>query len=84
MKLISCLLLAVAGLAIMAWTYFSSVLSGRMARAGRDEVLAGYQATAKERLAIAGHDFTVVGVLRRDVALLADCYEATEVILMRG
>ena len=41
---------------------------------GRDEVLAGYQATARERLSVAGHDFTVVGVLRRDVALLADCY----------
>ncbi len=51
-----------------------SLQSGRLPRAGHDEVLAGYQATAKERLAAAGRQFTVVGVLRRDVALLADCY----------
>jgi len=51
-----------------------ALLSGRMPRPGHDEVLAGYQATPRDRLAIAGHDFTVVGVLRRDVALLGDCY----------
>ena len=48
--------------------------SGRMPRPGRDEVLAGYQTAARERLAAAGHDFAVVGVLRRDVGLLVDCY----------
>ncbi len=52
----------------------AALVSGRMPRAGRDEVLAGFQTTARDRLAIAGRDFTVVGVLRRDVALLADCY----------
>ena len=44
--------------------------------AGSNEVLAGCQTTARDRLAVAGHDFTVVGVLRRDVALLVDCYLA--------
>jgi hypothetical protein len=48
--------------------------SGRLPRAGQDEVLAGFQATAKGRLVVAGHPFTVAGVLRHDVALLADCY----------
>ena len=48
--------------------------SGRLPRAGRDEVLAGYQATARERLSVAGRDLAVVGRLRRDVAILADCY----------
>jgi hypothetical protein len=48
--------------------------SGRMPRPGNEEVLAGYQATVQDQLRIDGHDFTVVGVLRRDVVLLADCY----------
>jgi hypothetical protein len=52
----------------------SALQSGRMPRPGRDEILAGCQAAARDRLATAGHDFTVVGVLRRDVALLVDCY----------
>jgi hypothetical protein len=52
----------------------ASLESGRLPRAGQDEVLAGFQTTARERLAVAGHDFTVVGFLRRDVALLANCY----------
>ena len=51
-----------------------ALLSGRMPVAGRGEVLAGYQAKAGDRLAVEGLDFAVVGVLRRDVALLADCY----------
>ncbi len=51
-----------------------SLFSGRMPHAGHDEVLAGYQTMARDRLAVAGHDFAVVGVLRRDVAVLADCY----------
>jgi hypothetical protein len=53
-----------------------SLKSGRLPRAGHDELLAGFQTTARQRLAVAGHPFTVVGVLRRDVALLADCYLA--------
>jgi hypothetical protein len=48
--------------------------SGRMPRPGQGELLAGYQASAHDRLAVAGHDFTVVGVLRRGLAPLADCY----------
>ena len=52
----------------------SALQSGRMPRPGRDEILAGCKAAARDRLATAGHDFTVVGVLRRDVALLVDCY----------
>ena len=42
------------------------LLSGRMPHAGHDEVLAGYEASAKNRLSIEGHDFTVVGILRRE------------------
>ena len=52
----------------------AALLSGRMPHAGHDELLAGYQATASDRLVIAGHEFTVVGILRRDVAILVDCY----------
>ncbi len=50
------------------------LVSGRLPCAGDEEVLAGCQARAKERLEVAGHPLTVVGVLRRDVALLTDCY----------
>jgi len=52
----------------------NALLSGRLPRAGHDEVLAGFEATAKDRFAVADREFTVVGVLRRDVALLNDCY----------
>jgi hypothetical protein len=50
------------------------LLSGRLPRAGDEEVLAGFQARVRDRLQVAGHDFNVVGVLRPDVGLLADCY----------
>ena len=50
------------------------LLSGRLPRAGSHEVLAGCQTTARDRLAVAGQEFAVVGVLRRDVALFVDCY----------
>ena len=48
--------------------------SGRMPVAGRAEVLAGCQVSHKDRLAVAGRELQVVGVLARDVALLADSY----------
>jgi len=47
---------------------------GRLPTAGCDEILAGYQASQKDQLTVAGRKFIVVGVLRRDVALLADAY----------
>jgi hypothetical protein len=47
---------------------------GRMPVPGRREVLAGHQVSNRERVTIEGHDLTVVGVLKRDAALLANCY----------
>jgi hypothetical protein len=50
-----------------------SLLSGRLPEPGRDEALAGYQTEGK-RPHLDGRDFTVVGVLRRDVTAFAECY----------
>jgi hypothetical protein len=48
--------------------------SGRLPVPGAEEVVAGHQATHKDRLQTGGRRFQVVGVLRRDVALFADGY----------
>lgn len=48
--------------------------SGRLPVAGSAEVVAGCQATHKQRLQVGGRTLQVVGVLRRDVQLFADSY----------
>jgi hypothetical protein len=47
---------------------------GRLPVAGRDEVLAGYDAGQKNELTVSGRRLTVVGVLPRDAAVLAGAY----------
>jgi hypothetical protein len=48
--------------------------SGRLPTAGRDEVLAGTQSLSRDVLTVAGRKLEVVGVLKSDVVLFADCY----------
>jgi hypothetical protein len=52
-----------------------SLSSGRVPREGRgDEVLAGAQTPQRGRLTVGGRALEVVGVLKPDLALFADCY----------
>jgi hypothetical protein len=51
-----------------------SLQSGRLPAAGRDEILAGSKAPRHDRLTIGNRTLKVVGVLKPDVALFADCY----------
>jgi hypothetical protein len=48
--------------------------AGRLPIAGRDEILAGAQASPKDRLSVAGRTLEVVGVLKPDIVLFVDCY----------
>lgn len=48
--------------------------TGRLPAAGHDEVLAGAQAAAKDRLQVAGRTLQVVGVLKPAAVVFADCY----------
>jgi hypothetical protein len=48
--------------------------SGRLPTAGRDEILAGAQATPSDQISVAGRTLEVVGVLRPDAVLFVDCY----------
>jgi hypothetical protein len=47
---------------------------GKLPRPGRNEVLAGCQASAHDQLEAAGTTYKVIGGLRSDAALLARCY----------
>jgi hypothetical protein len=49
---------------------------GRLPAAGSDEVVAGYRTAHHERLMVADRELTVVGVLRRDAAVLGNAYLA--------
>jgi hypothetical protein len=51
-----------------------AVDAGRLPVAGRDEVLAGANALASERLQVGQRTFNVVGVLKPGLAVLAGCY----------
>ncbi len=50
------------------------LVRGRLPVAGRNEVIAGSQAAKINELTVAGRTLKVVGVMRRDVALLVDSY----------
>jgi hypothetical protein len=51
-----------------------SLAWGKLPRIGRNEVLAGCQVTAHDRLEAAGTAYKITGGLRSDAAILARCY----------
>jgi hypothetical protein len=48
--------------------------AGRLPTAGLDEILAGAQAASSDRISVAGRTLEVVGVLKPDAVVFADCY----------
>jgi hypothetical protein len=48
--------------------------TGRLPTAGRDEILAGAQTLSRDTLTVASRKLEVVGVLKSDIVLFADCY----------
>jgi hypothetical protein len=52
----------------------ATLQAGRLPIAGGNEILAGAQAFPKDRLTVAGRTLEVVGVLKPDAVLFADCY----------
>lgn len=53
-----------------------ALAGGRLPEPGRDEVVAGHEASRKFNLTVDGRELAIVGVLRRDAAVLADSYIA--------
>ena len=49
------------------------LLSGRLPQ-GTDEVVAGFQATSKDKITINGHSFNIVGQFKKEVGLFANSY----------